>query len=115
MFTGTLTRPNVIVPDHNGRMPDRSGASSSFFFVAFLGSFFLLLFLERCYASGQNLIKRSRSSFRLNRSKLRLFTLRLLLDETHHTLAILVFELLSVKIAFEKFDQLTSHRNFFFV
>lgn len=44
-FTGTLTRPNVIVPDQNGPGVAFSSSVSLAFLRAWLGSFLLLILL----------------------------------------------------------------------
>src|SRR6185369_13728703 len=95
-LTGTLTRPNVNVPDQNGRPPAFSSSGSALLLA--LGGTFLLL-SQRLNALRQHIIKRRSLAFRLHSFQARCVSLRLLLDELHHALAILVFVFLRIKLA----------------
>src|SRR5215467_6458162 len=88
-LTGTLTSPNVSVPDQNGRPPAFS-SSDSVFLRAVLGSAFLLL-PQRLNTLCEHAVERSRLRFSFNRLQARRMSFSFLLDELHHAFAILVF------------------------
>src|SRR6185369_12731222 len=88
-LTGTLTSPNVNVPDQNGRPPAFSSSGSTFLRLV-LGSAFLLL-PQRLNTLRKHAVESSRLRFSFDRLQSRCVSLRLLLDELHHAFAILVF------------------------
>src|SRR6185503_8268465 len=110
-LTGTLTSPNVSVPDQNGLPPAFSSSGSDLLLLA-LGSAFHLL-PQRLDTLRQNIVERGSLAFRLNRLQSRCVSLGFLLNELHHTLTILVFVLLGVKLTFQHFNQLLRHRELF--
>src|SRR4051812_41766396 len=81
-FTGTLTSPNVSVPDQNGRGPFDSSVGSALpfvFLVARLGSAFLLF--QRTQALLQYAVQRGCFSLCLHCVQPRRFATCLLFDE----------------------------------
>src|SRR6185436_18817402 len=85
-LTGTLTSPNVSVPDQNGRPPAPSSSGSSRFRLALGGTFLLLP--QRLYALREYIIERGSLTFRLHRFQSRRTSLRFILDELPHTFAV---------------------------
>src|SRR5829696_1914950 len=110
-LTGTLTSPNVSVPDQNGRPEAFSSSGSALCRLArlTLGGTFLLL-PQRLDALRKNIVERSSLTFRPYGLQSRCAPLRFLLDELHHALAILVFVLLRIKLALQHLNQLLRHR-----
>src|ERR1043165_2330022 len=107
-LTGTLTSPNVNVPDQNGRPPAFSSSGSTFFRAA-LGSAFLLL-SQRLDALREYAVERRRLRLSFGRLQSRRVPLRLLLDELHHAFAILVFVFRRIELALQHLDELLRHR-----
>src|SRR6185369_8778013 len=101
-LTGTLTRPNVNGPDQKGRPPAFSSSASTFLRVV-LGSSFLLL-PQRLNTLREHAVERSRLRFSFDGLQSRCVSLRFLLDELHHTLAILVFVFLWIKLTLQHRD-----------
>src|ERR1044071_4212061 len=97
---GTLTSPNVSVPDQNGRPPAFSSSGSAVLRVV-LGSSFLLP--QRRNALGQNTVECRCLAFRLNCLQSRRMSLSFLLNELHHALTILIFVFLRVELALQHF------------
>src|SRR5215217_4357297 len=110
-LTGTLTSPNVSVPDQNGRPPAFSSSGSSLLRLALGGTFLLLS--QRLDALRQNIIKSRSLTFRLHCLQSRRASLSFLLDKLHHALAILVFVFRRSKFALQHLNQLLRHRQFF--
>src|SRR6185437_6072289 len=100
-LTGTLTSPNVSVPDQNGRDPDCSPFSSSLFrfaFVARLGSAFLLS--QRPQALLEYAVELRNFALRFHSMQTRGFTAGLLLDELHYALAVFILVVLRIELIF---------------
>src|SRR3954468_14936353 len=95
-LTGTLTSPNVNVPDQNGRPPAFSSSGSARFLLALGGTFLLLP--ERLNALREHIVESRSLTFRLHGLQARRVALRLLRDELHHPLAILVFVFLRIEL-----------------
>src|SRR5829696_1166796 len=110
-LTGTLTSPNVSVPDQNGRPPAFSSSGSSLLRLALGGTFLLLS--QRLNTLRQNVIESRRLTLRLNGLQPRRASLRFLLDELHHALAILVFVFRGIELALQHLNQLRRHRDLF--
>src|SRR6185369_1400815 len=105
-LTGTLTSPNVNVPDQNGRPPAFSSSCGSALLLLArlpLGGTFLLL-SQRLNALCEHIIERRSLAFRLHSLQSRCVSFCFLLDELHHALAILVFILLRIKLTLQHFD-----------
>src|SRR5215217_996643 len=98
-LTGTLTSPNVNVPDQNGR-PAAFSSSGSVLLLLALGGTFLLL-SQRLNALREHIIERRSLAFRLHSLQSRCVSLRFLLDEFHHAVAILIFVLRRIKLALQ--------------
>src|SRR5689334_15251095 len=110
-LTGTLTSPNVSVPDQNGRPPAFSSSGSAFL-RAVLGSAFLLL-PQRLDALRKHAVERRRLGFSFDRLQSRRMSLRLLLDEFHHAFAILVLVFRRLELALQHLDELLRHCQLF--
>src|ERR1041384_5818451 len=106
-LTGTLTSPNVKVPDQNGRAP-ASCSSGSALLRDVLGSAFLLL-SQRLDTLRQYAVECRGLRFRLHCSQLRRATFRFLLDEFHHALAILILVFLWLELSLQDLDELLRH------
>src|ERR1044071_529239 len=100
-LTGTLTSPNVSVPDQNGRPPAFSSSGSAVLRVV-LGSAFVLS--QRRNALRQNTVECRCLLFRLYRFQSRRVSLRFLLDELHHTLTILILVFRWIELALQHLD-----------
>src|SRR5215216_3095326 len=105
-LTGTLTRPNVSVPDQNGRPPAFS-SSGSVVLRATLGSAFLLP--QRLDTLRQHIVERCGLPFRFHGLQLRRASFGFLLDELHHALAILVFVFRRIELSLQHLDELRRH------
>src|SRR5215213_2307498 len=110
-LTGTLTSPNVSVPDQNGLPPAFSSSGSSLLRLALGGTFLLLP--QRLDALREHIVESRRLAFRLHGLQLRRASLRLLLDKFHHAPAILVFVFLCIELALQHLHQLRRHRDLF--
>src|SRR5215213_4423504 len=98
-LTGTLTSPNVSVPDQNGRPPAFSSSGSSLLRLALGGTFLLLS--QRLNALGQNIVEGRGLTFRLHWFQSRRMSLCLLLDKLHHAFAKLVFVFRRIELTFQ--------------
>src|SRR5690349_19604512 len=110
-LTGTLTSPNVNVPDQNGRPPAFSSSGSARCLLVLGGTFLLLS--QRLNALREHVVESRGLTFRLHGLQSRCMSLRLLLDELHHTFAILVFIFLGLKLTFQHLNELLRHRELF--
>src|ERR1043165_4303047 len=99
-LTGTLTSPNVSVPDQNGRPPPPFSSSGSAFLRVVLGSAFLLL-SQRLNTLREHAVERSGPGFCFDRLQSRRMALCLLLDELHHALAVLVLVFLRIELTLQ--------------
>src|SRR5687767_9597565 len=109
-LTGTLTRPNVNVPDQNGLAPAVSSSTGSGFRLV-LGS--ALLLLQRRNTLREYVTEIARLTFRLNGAQLRRTTLRFPFDELHHPIAVLVFVILWIELPLKHLDELLRHVQLF--
>src|ERR1051325_10144797 len=110
-LTGTLTSPNVKVPDQNGRAP-ASCSSGSALLRDVLGSALLLL-SQRLDTLCQYAVECRSLRFRFNCSQLRRATLCFLFDEFHHALTILIFVFLWIELALQNLYELLRHCQLF--
>src|SRR5215217_2217004 len=101
-LTGTLTSPNVNVPDQNGRPPAFSSSGSARLLLALGGTFLLLS--QRLNALREHIVERRSLAFCLHCLQSRCVSLGFLLDKLHHALAILIFVLLRIKLALQHLD-----------
>src|SRR6185369_7387613 len=101
-LTGTLTSPNVNVPDQNGRPPAFSSSGSALLRLALGGTFLLLS--QRLNTLREHIVERRSLAFRLHGLQSRCVSLSLLLDELHHPLAILVFIFFGLELTFQHLD-----------
>src|SRR4029078_7455071 len=85
-LTGTLTSPNVSVPDQNGRPPAFSSSGSALLRLDLGGTFLLLS--QRLNTLREHVVERRSLAFRFHSLQARCVSLRFLLDELHHALAI---------------------------
>src|SRR5512140_2425115 len=108
--TGTLTSPNVIVPDQNVRMPVPGLSSSSS--SAMRGLPFADSGEARLERVGEFLVA---GLPRAERFDFHFAALCLRLDELHHALPVLVAELRGVELSLESLEKLPGHLQFFFV
>src|SRR5689334_8682545 len=114
-LTGTLTRPNVNVPDQNGLPPALSSSAAGCCLravraISSCASSSAFVLLQSRNALREHIVERGGLSFRLHRLQTRRVTLRFLLNELHHALAILVLVILRVELAFQHVDELRGHR-----
>src|SRR5574338_897748 len=96
-LTGTLTSPNVSVPDQNGRPSPFSSSGSSRLRLALRGTFHLLP--KRLNTLRQHIIERRSLTFRLHGLQSRRMSPGFLLDKLHETLAILFFVFIRLVLA----------------
>src|SRR5215216_3410395 len=107
-LTGTLTSPNVSVPDQNGLPPAFSSSGSASLFRVALGSAFLLP--QRLDTLREHIVERCCLPFRFHGLQPRRASLGFLLDELHHALAILVFVFRRIELSLQHLDELLRHR-----
>src|SRR5687768_3635688 len=108
-LTGTLTSPNVNVPDQNGLAPAFSSSATCFRLV--LGSAFLLLQCSNTLC--EHVVEVSTLAFSLHCSQPRRVTFGFAFDELHHALAILVFVVLRIELSLQHLDELLRHVQLF--
>src|SRR4026207_401060 len=101
-LTGTLTSPNVSVPDQNGLPPALSSSGSATLRLALGGTFLLLP--QRLDALREHVVERRSLTFRFHGLQSWRASLCLLLDELLDTLAILVLVFLRIELTLQHLD-----------